>query len=184
MGHSKQHTKEGFTLIELLVVISIIAFLSSIIFASLRGARLKARDTARILGVGALRNPLELFSLDSGHYPNTPNPMLGNHSIYFSYIATWDTILGSELLPYLRRMPQSSWPNEYVYVSGPPEIHAGVGESPIKCVVIESGYYLNVRLENSNYASRNDGGLSDARYEQLWGDVSIVNTPCGLVPFD
>ena len=42
----KQSTKNGFTLVELLVVIAIIGLLSSVVFASLKSTRLKARDAA------------------------------------------------------------------------------------------------------------------------------------------
>lgn len=49
----------GFTLVELLVVISIIGFLSSVVFASLQSARMKARDAAIISQVNQYRLILE-----------------------------------------------------------------------------------------------------------------------------
>jgi general secretion pathway protein G len=42
-----QNEQKGFTLIELLVVIAIISLLSSVVFASLNSARVKARDARR-----------------------------------------------------------------------------------------------------------------------------------------
>ncbi|MEK7170488.1 MAG: type II secretion system protein [Patescibacteria group bacterium] len=62
----KKHShKGGFTLIELLVVIAIIGLLSSIVFASLGGARKNARIVA---AQGSLRNILTaaLLCVDNG----------------------------------------------------------------------------------------------------------------------
>jgi len=61
--------KRGFTLIELLVVISIIGLLSSIVLASLSGARAKARDAARVQSMLQLRNALEMYRIKNGNYP-------------------------------------------------------------------------------------------------------------------
>ncbi len=60
----------GFTLVELLVVISIISFLSSIVFTGLNTARVKARDTQRIEGLVQMRNALEMYYSANGHYPS------------------------------------------------------------------------------------------------------------------
>lgn len=62
----------GFTLIELLVVIAIIGILSSVVLASLNGARRKGRDARRIADVKQLQLALELYyDSNSGSYaPN------------------------------------------------------------------------------------------------------------------
>jgi prepilin-type N-terminal cleavage/methylation domain-containing protein len=63
--------KKGFTLIELLVVISIITLLSTVVLASLGATRIKTRDSVRKQNLAALRNALELYYADNGHYPAT-----------------------------------------------------------------------------------------------------------------
>ncbi len=61
----------GFTLIELLVVIAIIGMLSSVVLASLSSARVKSRDVRRVADMDQIRNAVELYNNDNGHYPNT-----------------------------------------------------------------------------------------------------------------
>ncbi|HEY4488843.1 MAG TPA: prepilin-type N-terminal cleavage/methylation domain-containing protein [Candidatus Paceibacterota bacterium] len=65
--------QRGFTLIELLVVIAIIGLLSSVVLASLNGARAKGRDARRLSDLKQIQVALELFaSNDSmGKYPST-----------------------------------------------------------------------------------------------------------------
>jgi prepilin-type N-terminal cleavage/methylation domain-containing protein len=53
--------QRGFTLIELLVVIAIIGILSSVVLASLNGARKKGRDARRISDVKQIQLALEMF---------------------------------------------------------------------------------------------------------------------------
>jgi prepilin-type N-terminal cleavage/methylation domain-containing protein len=62
--------KKGFTLIELLVVISIIGLLSSVVFASLNGARAKARNASRISTMQQYAIAFELAYDDDGKYPD------------------------------------------------------------------------------------------------------------------
>lgn len=59
----------GFTLIELLVVIAIIGILSSVVLASLKSARVKARDAKRMTEMKSLQTALELYYSDNKAYP-------------------------------------------------------------------------------------------------------------------
>jgi prepilin-type N-terminal cleavage/methylation domain-containing protein len=62
---SKTQKKNGFTLIELLVVIAIITLLSSIVFASVKSARMKARNARRTADIGQLVVAFNLGLSDS-----------------------------------------------------------------------------------------------------------------------
>lgn len=64
---------KGFTLIELLVVISIIGLLSSIVFASLNSARIKARDARRIADIKQIQMALDLYYDQNNTYPVSGN---------------------------------------------------------------------------------------------------------------
>jgi type II secretion system protein G len=61
--------KKGFTLIELLVVIAIIGILSSVVLASLNGARTKSRDARRQSDMKQMQLALELYFDDNTSYP-------------------------------------------------------------------------------------------------------------------
>ena len=65
---TKKRGEGGFTLIELLVVIAIIGLLSSVILASLNGARRKGRDARRMADLKEIQVALELY------YGNQTNP--------------------------------------------------------------------------------------------------------------
>ncbi|MEO5635351.1 MAG: type II secretion system protein [Candidatus Paceibacterota bacterium] len=83
-GLARRSTTEGFTLIELLVVVSIISLLSSIVFASLNGARVKARDASRKIAMKQVQTALELYYNSNNAYPANPTwwgacPSYGGH---------------------------------------------------------------------------------------------------------
>jgi len=59
----------GFSLIELLIAIAIITMLASIVLASYDAARGKAQDVQRITELNQLKNAIELYRIDNGHYP-------------------------------------------------------------------------------------------------------------------
>jgi general secretion pathway protein G len=63
----------GFTLIELLVVIAIIGILSSVVLASLKSARIKARDARRIADIKQIQLALQLFYDSKRYYPPSGN---------------------------------------------------------------------------------------------------------------
>jgi prepilin-type N-terminal cleavage/methylation domain-containing protein len=66
MAHSR-----GFTIIELLVVIAIIGILSSVVLASLNGARSKGRDSRRISDLKQIQLALEMWYDSNGvEYPD------------------------------------------------------------------------------------------------------------------
>lgn len=63
--------RRGFTLIELLVVIAIIGILSSVVLASLNGARKKGRDARRISDLKQLQLALEMsYDANGSEYPD------------------------------------------------------------------------------------------------------------------
>jgi prepilin-type N-terminal cleavage/methylation domain-containing protein len=63
-----KNNNKGFTLIELLVVIAIIGLLSSIVLASLSGARSKSRDTKRVAEMRSIETALTLYALSNNGY--------------------------------------------------------------------------------------------------------------------
>lgn len=65
---NKTHKSAAFTLIELLVVIAIIGILSSVVLASLSGARESARDTRRKQDLRQIRTALEMYYNEHGTY--------------------------------------------------------------------------------------------------------------------
>lgn len=69
--YRQQKTLRAFTLIELLVVIAIIGILSTVVLASLGGARGKARDAKRVAELKGAQAAIELFYDACGQYPAT-----------------------------------------------------------------------------------------------------------------
>lgn len=76
MKLSKTSTKNkpGFTLIELLVVIAIIGILSSVVLASLSGARENARETAAQSDLQSIQTAIHMMLNDTGVWPGGCNP--------------------------------------------------------------------------------------------------------------
>lgn len=62
------NSRRGFTLIELLVVIAIIGILSAVVLASLRSARIKARNANRIAEIVQIAKALQLVSTNNSTY--------------------------------------------------------------------------------------------------------------------
>ncbi len=61
---------KGFSLIELLVVISIIAIISAFAIPNFMGARDRAKDSAHIADMEAIKNSLRLYYNDHQSYPD------------------------------------------------------------------------------------------------------------------
>jgi prepilin-type N-terminal cleavage/methylation domain-containing protein len=79
MKHRKQK-KQGFTLIELIVVISIIGLLSSIVLASVVGARAKAVNTQMTETVHQYEFAINSYAVD--HNGLYPLPLAGNNGYF------------------------------------------------------------------------------------------------------
>ncbi len=70
------NTQRGFTLIELLVVIAIIGILSSVVLASLNGARKKGRDARRVSDLKQIQLALEMYyDSNSSEYPDASSSL-------------------------------------------------------------------------------------------------------------
>ena len=129
----KFNNNKGFTLIELLVVISIIALLSSVVFASLSVSRSKARDAKRISDVRQIRNALELYRNDYGSYP---------------------TDLTSSLVPtYIKSLPTDTFGTgtcrpAYCYAYNP-------ATNP-------SSYHIGAQMENLGGVINSDSGFNSS----------------------
>jgi prepilin-type N-terminal cleavage/methylation domain-containing protein len=98
--------KKGFTLIELLVVISIISFLSSIVFASLQNARLKTRDSLRLQNIRQLQSALELYFSDNSKYPEVSWWYAQSYSAGDPTCGIRWCELQTMLSPYIKSLPK------------------------------------------------------------------------------
>jgi len=75
---TKLKQTKGFTLIELLVVIAIIGILSSVVLASLNGARESSRDARRQTDLSQIRTGLALYKDNNDSYPSSLSDLEGN----------------------------------------------------------------------------------------------------------
>ena len=146
---SNSSTTAAFTLLELLVVIAIIGLLSSVVFASVSDMRAKARDTRRISDLNQIRQALEFFYDDNGHYP--PSACGWDCNGYFrSYNSTWDS-LAQHLEPYLSPLPEDP-----INSSCPPwtDVCFSYTYGNVWRYVHDDQYDLTTRLETDNHPQR------------------------------
>ena len=121
--------KKGFTLIELLVVIAIIGILSSVVFASLNSARVKARDAKRQADIRQVKLALEFYYDDNGVYPSIGSDNTGYN------ISGLVTPLSPQYIPTIPIDPVNSGSSIYQYVRGPQA---------------DSSYAIRVGMENTS----------------------------------
>lgn len=103
-----ENKKGGFTLIELMVVISIIAFLSLIVLASLTATKANARNAKRLQLVKQYANALELYRIDNNKYPDAATQYcLGEvgSNVCIGGAYSGNSTLNSSLDKYIRGTP-------------------------------------------------------------------------------
>jgi prepilin-type N-terminal cleavage/methylation domain-containing protein len=107
---------KGFTLIELMLVLSIISLLASIILSSLSTAGQKARDVGRLETTNSIKNALEMYYSDNGHYPvhNNSDDNIAGAGIPVTDMVSRD--LASSPKNYIKTLPgYYNTPNEVSY---------------------------------------------------------------------
>lgn len=143
------HRKRGFTLIEVLVVVAIIGILSSIVLASMSGARSKGRDAKRIADVKQMQLALQLYYDGYGYYPTAIGAL------------TTDNYISS-----IPADPTSGW--SYVYTRLP----ANCNNTSSICV----DYVETAQLENVNTTLGGYTGTTPTFSINLLGTTNCSNT--------
>lgn len=187
---SKQKFKKGFTLIELMVVIAIIAFLSSVVLASLRDARDRANSIKFKTEMNQFINALELYKSDNGKYPNSE---INNYSFNsrldgnFSFTAGSTDLASTSLLgKYLKKLPKPFTPSTSTSLSWQYRTNTGVISGlnfHYRCEndITTPGYviFIYTHLNNSNkLISDLFNGLPPGQQGTLFG-WSNINLPFG-----
>ena len=110
----QKNRNTGFTLIELLVVISLIGLLSSVVFASVSSARLKALQLQKFLEIRAYISAVKTYAIDNGSFPiqnQVSGTCLGRKDGETCPILnpnTGETLFYNIIKPYISSMPRGS----------------------------------------------------------------------------
>ena len=168
----------GFTLIELLVVLSIIAVLSTIIFAGVAQARVKARDSKRIQEIHQIDLAVQLYIVDHGGAAPTlgsnnctiaagssltsssaANCIADFNSANSSSVAAW-TLFQADIGKYMPKIPTDACPTcaanlGYVYVAPAVlQYHCVVlSDSTCQRMPTSSSYQLYATMESQGTQS-------------------------------
>ena len=137
----QKNNSRGFTLIELLVVIAIIGILSSVVLASLNGARLKARTTRSIADLNQLRTALEMYYNENGSYPPSSGGWGGLYTCWGTPSANWIVGLTPTYISSLPRSPNNSTNcgDNYIYSSNGTDYKL-IWHSPEDCSGVQVKY--------------------------------------------
>lgn len=143
--------QRGFTIVELLIVIVIIGILASITIVAYNGIQGRARDSARISDINAIRKALEVYKSFNGEYPE-------ENVAGWEYSHTDPQNFISALKPYLGKTPVdpvNDAANYYYYH----RYAAGTSSWGVTCPVVRGDYYVIgvLGLDNSSGTSISPG---------------------------
>lgn len=125
--------QRGFTIVELLIVIVVIGILAAITIVAYNGIQGRARDSARLSDINAIRKALEVYKSFNGEYPDE-----NASSWEYSYTDPQNFI--AALKPYLGKTPVdpvNSGSRYYYYYRYPAGTSYGV-----TCPASRGEYYV------------------------------------------
>jgi len=103
-GKRKPASKKAFTLVEMLLVVTIIGILAALVIPKIVGRSEQARQTAARADLSSIKTALDAFEVDNGFYPKAIQDLVTAPS----NAKNWHG-------PYLDKLPQDPWGNNYVY---------------------------------------------------------------------
>lgn len=162
-----KNKQKGFTLIELMVVMSIIALLSSIIFASIKTVRENALITKTVSEMKSLQNAVELYKNNFGYYPDERNGDLSEPGILYIEEDSYNPGWGNNLTGgggYMSIIKDYLVDNKYIATAP----HAP--NYPNNCqenACVDNGYLLGY--------STDLGDISSGGYYYMCGDQIVSN---------
>lgn len=105
------HTRTAFTLMEVLLVLGIMGIIMAMVVPRVLGRQKHASIDATNVSIEGLTQALRLYSLDHrGRYPNGSESL----TVLVKNPGSRDTRWRG---PYLDRMPQDAWGNDFLFVS-------------------------------------------------------------------
>lgn len=107
---STHKTTNGFTLLEIMVVVTILGLLAAFIVPNVLGSGEKAKLKLAKANMAPIANSLKLYRNDVGRYPTTSQGLIALVEEP-SDARNWGPS------PYLEKLPEDPWGNEYVYMS-------------------------------------------------------------------
>jgi general secretion pathway protein G len=96
----------AFTLVELLLVLTILAILAAIVLPRMAGSGARAREGAAKTQISAFATALDMFEVDSGHYPRGKSG-LNDLVVQPRDAQNWHQ--------YMESIPPDPWGQPYVY---------------------------------------------------------------------
>jgi len=164
----------GFTLIELIFVIAILSIISSIILVNLEEAREKARDTQRLSDMRQIRNALELYFEENGHYPGNASEGIANEG---EQLGDDNGAFEQALDPYLKEVPKDPLHDGTVYFySYDPEHCTDAVSGSCDCAGPTGAVLAFNKKESEGVILRKDT-CSGGDQNQNNADYNVVLTP-------